>query len=129
VDTVEVDVVKCALQLKATVGSGMGKLNKRCAGSQGYCNERHGDRGYKGGKVCPRHHTEPIHVDDTYFMLVGFQTGWAAVGLTLKMIKDSTFVRTGSFFHLDDARGIVAEEVESRVWSRPEVVRRELTLL
>ena len=130
VDTVEVDVVRCALQLKSPQ-SALGWVNSASlvVKAKVIAMSHMATEVLKEGKFVQDIDKDPMHVDDTYFMLVGFQTGWAAVGLALKLIKDSTFVRTGSFFHLDDARGFIAGEVESRVWSRPEVVRREITLL
>ncbi|PVH80359.1 HET-domain-containing protein [Cadophora sp. DSE1049] len=130
VNTVEVEVVKCSMRLRSPQ-SALGWVSsaelvlKAKVVAMGHVEAEI----LRSGKFFQDIDTETMHISDTYFMLIGFQTGWAAVGLVLKMLEDGKFVRTGSFFHRDDVRGLVAGGAGSRVWNQPEVVLREVTIL
>ncbi|KAH8812496.1 heterokaryon incompatibility protein-domain-containing protein [Xylogone sp. PMI_703] len=63
---------------------------------------------------------------DTHFALVGFQAGWATIGIILRLNTNGAFVRIGSFFYRDDVDEISMRS--KRIWTRPEASTQEITI-
>ncbi|RDW68557.1 hypothetical protein BP5796_09214 [Coleophoma crateriformis] len=62
----------------------------------------------------------------TYFMLIGFQFGYRAIGLIIREIADEVFERKGLFYHRDDS---VPGASNSDIWTRPQVVTKDIKIL
>ncbi|RDW64713.1 hypothetical protein BP6252_10364 [Coleophoma cylindrospora] len=62
----------------------------------------------------------------TYFMLIGFQFGYRAIGLIIREIADEAFERKGLFYHRDDS---VPGVSNSDIWTRPQVVTKDIKIL